>query len=138
MRGSRTVFCDGWKWNDTVPTCLIPPNKVVLDGPSTVGSSSGDAVVRCESAHANPAPKLSLSILNSEGKDVADDLHSSGDVIIRLQETKYESAGWISIVEMSLKGTNLVKRWATESSSKLRVVCEATGGVTATHQLQVN
>ena len=66
----------------------VPPNKVVLDGPSTVGSSSGDAVVRCESAHANPAPKLSLSILNSEGKDVADDLHSSGDVIIRLQETK--------------------------------------------------
>ena len=66
----------------------VPPNKVVLDGPSTVGSSSGDAVVRCESAHANPAPKLSLSILNSEGKDVADDLHSSRDVIIRLQETK--------------------------------------------------
>jgi len=138
MRGSRTVFCDGWKWNDTVPTCLIPPNKVVLDGPSTVGSSGGDAVVRCESAHANPAPKLSLSILNSEGKDVADDLHSSGDVIIRLQETKYESAGWISIVEMSLKAKNLVKRWATESSSRVRVVCEATGGVTATHELQVN
>ena len=66
----------------------VPPNKVVLDGPSTVGTSSGDAVVRCESAHANPAPKLTLTILDSEGKDVADDLHSSGDVIIRLQETK--------------------------------------------------
>ena len=76
--------------NPFFPNFSVPPHKVVISGPKQLGSSTPESqsVMRCESAHANPAPKLTFQVLDSHGKDVLDQLHNSGSVIIRRQETK--------------------------------------------------
>ena len=68
----------------------VPPNKVMVTGPQLIESATPtrDSVFMCESAHANPAPKLTFKIFNSDGTDVLPALIKSGDVSIRLQETK--------------------------------------------------
>ena len=111
----------------------VPPNKVVVSGPKTLRGATPLNTFICESAHANPSPNLRFKILDREGTDVSETLERSGNLFVKNQQTVYQNTGWISKVEM------LVKSGAINhlNSAQVRVVCEATGGVSNQMEVEI-
>jgi len=108
LAGSPTVFCDGYKWNDTAPTCLIPPERLTIEGPEEL-TKEHPAHFTCKASASNLPSKLSFKV-TSHHADLLSDLIK--DDLVILEEPK---ESWVENPTLGV-----ASGWASSRSLILR------------------